>query len=60
METAQHRLDVYFQQTMPLIEYYQAQSILHEIDGQREITWVNEMMLRALGQFMITSAEPKE
>jgi adenylate kinase len=60
METAQHRLDVYFQQTMPLIEYYQRQAILHEIDGQREITWVNEAMLRALGQFMVTSAEPKE
>lgn len=60
METAQHRLDVYFAQTMPLIKYYQLQGILHEIDGQREITWVNEQMLRALGQFLVTSAQPKE
>ncbi len=60
METAQHRLDVYFAQTMPLIEHYQRQAILYEIDGQREITWVNEAMLRALSQFMVTSAQPKE
>ncbi|HMQ29492.1 MAG TPA: adenylate kinase [Chloroflexaceae bacterium] len=60
METAQHRLDVYFEQTMPLIEYYQRQGILYEIDGQREITWVNEAMLKALGQFLVTSAQPKE
>lgn len=54
-ETAQHRLDVYFAQTMPLIEYYQRQGILHEIDGQREIVWVNEMMLKALDQYLPTS-----
>lgn len=48
METAQHRLDVYFAQTMPLIEYYQGFGSLHEIDGQREISLVTEAMLRAL------------
>lgn len=48
METAQHRLDVYFAQTMPLIEHYQKQGSLHEIDGQREISLVTEAMLRAL------------
>ncbi|PDW04188.1 adenylate kinase [Candidatus Viridilinea mediisalina] len=56
LETAQHRLDVYFGQTMPLIEYYQRQGILHEIDGQREIMWVTEMMLKALNQYLPTSA----
>ncbi|MEI6179132.1 MAG: adenylate kinase [Chloroflexales bacterium] len=60
METAQHRLDVYFAQTMPLIDHYQRQAILHEIDGQREITWVNEAMLKALSQFMVTPTELKE
>lgn len=49
METAQHRLDVYFAQTMPLIAYYQRQGILHEVDGQREIALVTEAMLQALG-----------
>jgi adenylate kinase len=48
METAQHRLDVYFAQTMPLIQYYQSQGNLHEIDGQREISVVTEGMLHAL------------
>lgn len=33
METARHRLDVYFQQTMPLIEHYRAQEQLHAVDG---------------------------
>jgi len=52
IETAQHRLDVYFAQTMPLIEYYQRQGILHEIDGQREIALVTEAMLKALSPYL--------
>jgi adenylate kinase len=48
METARHRLEVYFAQTMPLIEYYREQGILHEIDGQREISLVTDAMLQAL------------
>jgi adenylate kinase len=49
METARHRLEVYFAQTMPLIEYYREQDSLIEIDGQREITVVTEAMIQALG-----------
>jgi adenylate kinase len=48
METAQNRLDVYFAQTMPLIEYYRGQGNLFEIDGQREISQVAEEMLKVL------------
>jgi adenylate kinase len=48
METARHRLEVYFAQTMPLIEYYREQGNLYEIDGQREISLVTEAMQRAL------------
>ena len=48
METARHRLSVYFAQTMPLIEYYREHGTLHEIDGQREISMVTERMLQAL------------
>lgn len=48
METAQHRLDVYFAQTMPLIEHYKAQGNLYEVEGQGEITAVTETMLGAL------------
>ena len=49
METARHRLQVYFAQTRPLIEYYREQGSLIEIDGQREISLVTESMTRALG-----------
>jgi adenylate kinase len=48
METARHRLEVYFAQTMPLIEYYRDQGNLAEVDGQREISLVTEAMLNAL------------
>ncbi|HWQ11874.1 MAG TPA: adenylate kinase [Roseiflexaceae bacterium] len=50
METARHRLAVYFAQTMPLIEYYRELGTLVEIDGQREITLVTEAMLQALSR----------
>jgi adenylate kinase len=49
LETARHRLQVYFAQTMPLIEYYREQGNLIEIDGQREISLVTESMTGALG-----------
>jgi adenylate kinase len=49
METARHRLEVYFAQTMPLIEYYREQGNLIEIDGQREIMAVTSAMTKALG-----------
>lgn len=48
METARHRLEVYFAQTMPLIEYFREQGSLTEIDGQREIGQVTEAMIQAL------------
>jgi adenylate kinase len=60
IETAQHRLTVYFEQTLPLIEYYQRQGILHEVDGQREISLVTEAMLRALTAYLEAPAQPKE
>ena len=49
LETARHRLQVYFAQTRPLIEYYREQGNLIEIDGQREISLVTESMTAALG-----------
>lgn len=49
LETARHRLEVYFSQTMPLIEHFRNQGNLVEIDGQREISLVTEMMLRSIG-----------
>ena len=49
IETARHRLQVYFAQTMPLIEYYREQGNLIDIDGQREISLVTDVMTTALG-----------
>lgn len=49
IETARHRLQVYFAQTMPLIEYYREQGNLIDIDGQREISLVTDVMTSALG-----------
>ncbi len=48
LETAQNRLDVYFEQTTPLIEHYRGQGLLHEVDGQQVIEQVKQAMLTAL------------
>ncbi len=52
LETAQHRLEVYYAQTMPLIEHYRAQGKLVEIDGRREMALVAETMINALTSAM--------
>ncbi|GAC1384345.1 MAG: adenylate kinase [Herpetosiphon sp.] len=49
MATARHRLDVYFQQTMPLIEHYRAQGLLHEIDGNTYVEYVTDRLTAELG-----------
>ena len=36
-ETIQHRLDVYQNQTAPLVEYYKGHSILREVNGDRPV-----------------------
>lgn len=47
-ETARKRLDVYFQQTAPLIEYYRQQGLLREIDGEQPIEAVHQALLKAI------------
>ena len=37
VDTVKHRIQVYFEQTSPLIDYYRKKGILVEIDGSREI-----------------------
>ncbi|MBI2846472.1 MAG: adenylate kinase [Chloroflexi bacterium] len=44
-ETARKRLDVYFSQTTPLIEYYRTQGKLAEVDGQGNIGRVERDLL---------------
>lgn len=49
MQTAQHRLDVYFQQTAPLIEHYRSLGLLHEVNGLGDIHDVTVRLVHELG-----------
>jgi adenylate kinase len=44
LETARYRLQVYFAQTMPLIEYYRETGRLLEINGQRELLEIRDLI----------------
>jgi adenylate kinase len=47
-ETAEHRLEVYFAQTIPLIEYYRSKGLLIEINGEQGIEQVTGDLLAAI------------
>lgn len=53
-ETVQRRLQVYFEQTAPLLDYYRDRGVLREIDGERPITEVTAQILA-----VVSSAESK-
>ncbi len=44
-ETIKARLDVYHKQTAPLIKFYQAANLLHEVDGNIDIDQVTDSLL---------------
>jgi len=46
--TAERRLQVYFNQTMPLIEYYTERGLLSEINGQQSVEQVAADIIEAL------------
>lgn len=48
-ETVRKRLEVYRAQTLPLVAYYRAQGVLHEIDGLGGLDEVTARLLAALG-----------
>jgi adenylate kinase len=48
-ETVRKRLEVYSQQTAPLIDYYRARGKLVEIDGDKPVEEVAEGLLAAVG-----------
>ncbi len=48
-ETVRKRLDVYFAQTSPLIEYYRQAGLLVEINGDQEVEQVTADLERAIG-----------
>ncbi|MCC8106592.1 MAG: nucleoside monophosphate kinase, partial [Clostridiales bacterium] len=47
-ETVQKRLAVYHEQTQPLIEYYDGQSILKTVDGTQDMNDVFAAIVRIL------------
>jgi len=51
-ETVQKRLDVYFSQTVPLIEYYQSDNRLTEINGEQDISLVETELMGKLRRTM--------
>ena len=48
-ETVKKRLDVYHSQTQPLIDYYQKDGVLKEVDGTREIDTIFSQIQKLLG-----------
>ena len=49
-ETVQKRLNVYHEQTQPLIDYYTAKNILVEVDGTVDINDVFGAIVKVLGE----------
>lgn len=50
LETVLNRIQVYFEQTMPLIEYYQKARLLIEVDGTKSIEEVSTELLAKLSE----------
>ncbi|HSH04152.1 MAG TPA: adenylate kinase [Anaerolineae bacterium] len=48
VETQQRRIQVYFDQTTPLLDYYRDKGLLVEIDGEQEIDAVYEALVAAI------------
>ncbi len=48
-ETVKKRLDVYHEQTQPLIDYYQAEGVLKDVDGTVDMKDVFESIVQVLG-----------
>ena len=48
--TVRHRIEVYNEQTSPLIEYYQEKGLLVEIDGTQGIENVTNAIMKAVGE----------
>ena len=47
-ETVKNRIRVYFEQTMPLIDYYRQKAVLAEIDGAKPIEDVTRELLASV------------
>ena len=47
-ETVKNRLEIYHEQTQPLIDYYKAENILKEVDGTMDMNEVFDQIVRIL------------
>ena len=48
-DTVRKRLEVYHEQTKPLIEYYSRTGLVRSIDGSQDIGSVKELILNTIG-----------
>jgi adenylate kinase len=48
LEVQKHRIEVYFQQTVPLISYYRQQGLLVELDGEQDIAPIQRALREAI------------
>ncbi len=55
-ETVQRRIQVYFEQTAPLIDYYRQRGVLLEVDGTQPIEAVTAVLLQAIRSVRTTQA----
>ncbi len=55
-ETVQRRIQVYFEQTAPLIDYYRQRGVLLEVDGTQPIKAVTALLLQAIQSVRTTQA----
>ena len=49
-ETVQNRLNVYHEQTQPLIDFYNTRNVLKEVDGTQDMKVVFEDIVKILGE----------
>jgi adenylate kinase len=47
-DTITRRLDVYLEQTVPVVDYYRAKGVLAEVDGDQEIPSVQQDLRKAV------------
>ena len=47
-ETVENRIRVYLEQTSPLVDYYRAQHLLLDVDGDQDIDEVFEAIVKGL------------
>lgn len=59
-ETQSRRVDVYFEQTAPLLEYYRLRGLLVEIDGEQSIDQVQHDLVAAIREAKLARSERME